>query len=100
QMEARVWGSRPMVGSSRNSTRGECSRPRAISSRRRMPPEKVWTRAHTVSPGHLAVEPEVLLGGQVGVQGRLLEDQADVAADLVAFAGDVEAGHPGRAFGG
>src|ERR671923_178585 len=44
-MEARVWGSRPMVGSSRNSTRGECSSPRAISRRRRMPPEKVWTRS-------------------------------------------------------
>ena len=44
QMLARVCGSSPTVGSSRNSTRGECIRPRAISSRRRMPPENSCTR--------------------------------------------------------
>ena len=43
QTEARLCGSSPIVGSSRNSTRGECSRPRAISSRRFMPPENVST---------------------------------------------------------
>src|SRR5215217_9359706 len=47
----------------------------------------------------LAVEAQVLLGRQVGVEGRLLEDQADVAANLVPLAGDVEAGHRGRAGG-
>src|SRR3954447_4350114 len=40
----RVWGSRPIVGSSRKSTRGECRKPRAISRRRFMPPENVITR--------------------------------------------------------
>src|SRR4029450_702696 len=48
----------------------------------------------------LAVEAQVLFGGQVGVKGRLLEDQADVAAHLVPFPGDVEPGHLGRALGG
>src|SRR5215211_2056095 len=53
-----------------------------------------------VDPVQLPVEAQVLLGSQVGVQGRLLEDEADVAAYLVAFGGHVEAGHPGRALGG
>jgi len=44
QIELRVCGSRPTVGSSRNSTRGEWRSPRAISRRRFMPPEKVPTR--------------------------------------------------------
>ncbi len=44
QIEDLVCGSRPTVGSSRNSTCGACSRPRAISSLRCMPPEKVLTR--------------------------------------------------------
>jgi hypothetical protein len=39
QMSARVCGSRPTVGSSRNRTRGVWSIPRAISRRRAMPPE-------------------------------------------------------------
>ena len=43
QIETLVWGSRPTVGSSRNSTRGECSSPRPISRRRFIPPEKVRT---------------------------------------------------------
>ena len=43
QIDRRVCGSSPIVGSSRNRTRGECMRPRAISSRRRMPPENVPT---------------------------------------------------------
>ena len=42
---ARASGSSPVVGSSRNSTRGRCTRAAATSSRRRMPPEKVLTRA-------------------------------------------------------
>jgi hypothetical protein len=39
QIDARVCGSRPTVGSSRNSTIGVCSTPRAISSRRAIPPQ-------------------------------------------------------------
>ncbi len=42
-MALRVCTSRPRVGSSRNSTFGWCRRPRAISSRRFMPPENVMT---------------------------------------------------------
>ena len=45
QMALRVCGSNPTVGSSRKSTLGWCIRPRAISSRRFMPPEKVRTSA-------------------------------------------------------
>ena len=98
-MWARVCGSRPTVGSSRNSTRGECSRPRAISSRRFIPPENVRTmlarRVHSptisitasdavVDVGgrdavELGVELEVLLGGQVLVEGLVLEDEADAS---------------------
>jgi len=44
QIVVRVCGSSPTVGSSRNNTRGECSKPRAISSRRFIPPEYVLTR--------------------------------------------------------
>ena len=39
QIARRLCGSRPVVGSSRNSTGGEWRTPRAISSRRRIPPE-------------------------------------------------------------
>jgi hypothetical protein len=56
-------------------------------------------RGGPVDAVQLPVEAQVLLGGQVGVKGRLLEDQADVTADLVPLAGDVEAGHRGRAGG-
>ena len=38
------------------------------------------------------MELEVLLGGQVAVERRVLEDQADVAAHVVALGGDVVAG--------
>ena len=47
QIARRLCGSRPVVGSSRKRTRGECRTPRAISSRRRMPPESwraIWLR--------------------------------------------------------
>src|SRR4029453_2866575 len=57
-------------------------------------------RRGPVDAVQLPVEAQVLLGRQVGVQGRLLEDQADVAPDLVALPGHVEAGHPGRPGGG
>jgi hypothetical protein len=42
------------------------------------------------------VEAQVLLGRQVLVEGGVLEDQADVAADLVPLPGDVVAGHARR----
>ena len=45
QTFVRETGSRPVVGSSRNRMCGECTSPRAISRRRRMPPENVRTMA-------------------------------------------------------
>src|SRR5215813_10997922 len=99
QIEARVCGSSPTVGSSRNSTCGACSRPRAISRRRFMPPEYVMTRlsrrSHrpTISitcriRGHAVqgrVEAQVLRTGEVVVQRGVLEDQAYVASHRVAL---------------
>ena len=118
-MCARVCGSRPTVGSSRNSTRGECRSPRAISRRRRIPPENVDDDALAPLPeldhledvaepvlGGLAgdsvqlrVEPEVLLGGEVLVERRVLEDEADVPADVGRTGRDVEPGHRGAPAG-
>ena len=112
QIEDRVCGSSPTVGSSRNSTRGEWSKPRAISSLRFMPPEKVATRSlrRSQSPTisstccirsatrslrhavELGVEPQVLLGGEVGVERRVLEHEADVAAHLSPLRHDVVTG--------
>ena len=48
----------------------------------------------------LGVQLEVLLGGQVAVERRVLEDQADVAADVVARGRDVVAGDGRGARGG
>ena len=42
------------------------------------------------------MEAEVLLGGQLVVEGLLLEDEADVPAHRRASLDDVEAGDPGR----
>ena len=39
----RTCGSRPTVGSSSSTSRGWCTSPRAISRRRRMPPESLST---------------------------------------------------------
>ena len=87
-----------------------------------MPPENVITRLvapvgqvdhleHLVHPGRddagvdavqLGVQPQVLLGGEVDVQRGVLEDQADVAAHVVALGDDVEAAdarRPGRGRG-
>ena len=47
----------------------------------------------------LGVQAHVLLGGQVGVERRVLEDEADVAPHRVALAVDVEAGDDRRAAG-
>ena len=74
-----------------------------------MPPEKVLTvesrRSHSptifrtcrirgldelgLDPVQLGVQLQVLLGGQVRVDRLVLEDEADVAADVVALAHDV-----------
>ena len=43
QTATRETGSRPVVGSSRKKIFGWCTSPRAISSRRRMPPENIFT---------------------------------------------------------
>src|SRR6185295_1734184 len=47
----RETGSSPVVGSSRKKIRGSCTRPRAISTRRRMPPDRflTWAWRHCVS---------------------------------------------------
>jgi hypothetical protein len=101
---------RPTVGSSRNSTCGECIRPRAISRRRFIPPENVRTRpcrrceSSTISstsssrlwicdlgdPVQLGVEPQVLLRGQVIIERRVLEHQPDPPANGERIPRDVE----------
>ena len=48
----------------------------------------------------VGVEAEVLLAGEVGVQGGVLEDQADVPSDLVPVLDDVIARDPGGPRGG
>jgi hypothetical protein len=48
----------------------------------------------------VGVEAQVLLGGELLVEGLLLEDQADATTHLVALLHDVVAGHPGAAAGG
>ena len=45
----------------------------------------------------LGVQAEVLLGGEVDVERRVLEDEADVAAHVVALGDDVEAADARRA---
>ena len=50
-------------------------------------------------PVQLGVEAQVLLGGEVVVESRVLEDQADVASHLGALGDDVEARHLGAAGG-
>ena len=44
----------------------------------------------------LGVQAQVLLGGEVAVERRVLEDQADVAAHVVALGDDVVAGDAAR----
>jgi hypothetical protein len=46
------------------------------------------------------VQAQVLRGGQVAVERRVLEDEADVAADVVSLAHDVVAGDARAARGG
>ena len=99
----RLCGSRPSVGSSRNRIFGVCSKPRAISSRRFMPPENVLTSSVAPVPQleqrqqpldalgadaardvvEHAVQVHVLVGGQLAVEARILEDDAEAAAHVV-----------------
>ena len=117
QIERRLCGSRPVVGSSRKRTRGEWSTPRAISRRRRMPPESsradwfrrsqspTWWRRCSMRPReraareavHLALDREVLADREVLVRRLGLRHGADRAADGRPLADDVVALDPGRA---
>src|SRR6478609_6877072 len=89
QTATRETGSRPVVGSSRKKTRGSWTRPRAISTRRRMPPERNFTclSAHWVSSTAASssaisrrrfavgdVEADAVDGGEVA---ELLDDVVD-----------------------
>ena len=58
------------------------------------------SRSLTTSWPATVAEPEVLHGGHVAVERRVLEDQADVATHVVALVDHVVAGHAGRARGG
>ena len=112
QTSRRAVGSRPTVGSSRKSTSGWLSSAVAISSRRSMPPESVRPsrsrneassiastacairsrRSLLGTPGHAAVELEVLGGGQRAVDRDRLRDVADRLPHGEAVADDVVAG--------
>ena len=103
-------GSRPRVGSSRNSTRGRLSSARASSRRWRMPVENVLTlrpatplrrTCSSTSVGaalreavERAEELEVLPGGRPLVDVRRLGDEVDPPADRLELARDVVAEHP------
>ena len=104
-------GSRPVVGSSRNSTDGEPTRLAARSMRRRDPPDSSPTRRSAMSSqvepvdqlvgparGRAAPSPvrradqlEVLAAGEEVVEAGVLAGDADPAADLVGVGDDVEA---------
>ncbi len=103
----RTCGSRPTVGSSRSSSCGRCTRARAMSSRRRMPPESLSTRvvAAVAQVGEVerpldrgralrardAVEvredEQVLLGRQRHVEVVELRDDAALRARRLRVAG-------------
>ena len=109
-----------MVGSSRNSTRWrvhEAARDLQAPShaagvgldRLVTPVPEVDHLEHLAHPRwddpgvdavELGVQAEVLLGGEVAVERRVLEHEADVPADVVALIDDVEAAHAGGAGGG
>ena len=108
----RLRGSRPVVGSSRNSTAGATIRLAATSARRRMPPEYVRSgrSAASTSPNDSSSsaarscafalrmrpsrpdEDQVLAAGQVLVDRRELAGQPDDAAHELRLADDVEPG--------
>ena len=90
----------PSVGSSRKRIFGVCRKPRAISSRRFMPPENVFDLGVAALPQleqpqqpldafapelsrHViedAVDVHVLVGGQVAIEAGVLEDDAEPLA--------------------
>jgi len=98
---------------------GSCTRPRAISTRRRMPPDRFFTclSAHGVSstasssssirrvrlargtPYSLAKDEQVLVHAQLEVAGHGLRDDADRFAHAVGLRHDVEAVDAGAARG-
>ena len=112
----RLRGSRPVVGSSRNRSSGVTTRLAAMSSRRRMPPEKAltWRCVASASPkareqfvrsrlrlaAAIAEEPaeedEVLVAGEVLVDRGELPGEADPPADRVGIGDDVEPEHARR----
>ena len=114
-MPSRLRGSSPVVGSSRNSSRGRPMSALARSSRRCMPPEYVLTtRSAGVHQLELVEElvrpalglgttelvqpaehPQVLAPGEVLVDRGELAGEADHHAQLVRLAHDVEPGHGG-----
>jgi hypothetical protein len=100
QMRARVWGSRPTVGSSRNRTLGVWSMPsgdlepagHAARVGRHEVPSPVGEGDQIQHPANASVdlvvgdavedgmEPQVLFGGQLIVESLLLKDEPDVPA--------------------
>ena len=111
----RLWGSSPVVGSSRKRTVGRATRAAARSRRRRIPPEYVFSvrspasarlncassssaRPPTDGPAQVvevADHLEVLPAGQVLVHGRVLAGQSDQAPDQAGLFGHVVPEHPG-----
>ena len=61
----------------------------------------IWSIRAGMTPAvdavQLGVQAEVLRRGELAVERRVLEHEADVPADVVAFADDVEAAHTGGA---
>ena len=109
-------GSRPVVGSSRNSTGGRATSAAARSSRRRMPPEYVLATRSAASdrskrssnscartfaaarrsPYSRADHHQVLDAGQVLVDRRVLAREPDPRPQLRRVADHVEPGHVRR----
>ena len=107
------------MGSSRKKMRGLCTRPRAISSRRRMPPESVlvcasrhlvrstasstsamfFSRCSARHAVELGVDRQVLFDGQILVAGQRLRNHADHAPHVVRILAHVVPGHDGLARG-
>ena len=115
---SRLRGSRPVVGSSRNSTVGYATTHAARSSRRRMPPEYDFTsllparrgragravrrpgRGRTLGEVVQAADQlEVQAAAQERIDRRLLRGDTDSLADLAGSRDDVEAGHRRPALG-
>ena len=114
-MSVRLLGSRPVVGSSKKTIGASPTRLMAMSSRRRIPPEKVSRRRSAASPrsnlssrsaavcrgsatvAQLAHQQQVLAGGEHVVDRGELSGQADLLADLGGLLGDVEPGDARRA---